>query len=143
MVRLATKADFDSIWRVYLDASEFMRKSGNPSQWGDFYPTIPMIEQDIQREELFVVERDGEVCGVFLFTKGPDPWYAEIDHGEWLSNEPYSVIHRVAAKAGAKGIFGECLSFSLSQDQHLRIDTHEDNKVMQHILEKMRNRLCS
>lgn len=136
MVRLATKADFESIWHVYLDAREFMRQTGNPSQWGNFYPTIPMIEQDIEHKELYVVERNGEICGVFLFKKGPDPWYAEIDDGAWLCNEPYSVIHRVAAKAGAKGVFGECLLFCLSKDQHLRIDTHEDNKVMQHILKK-------
>lgn len=135
MVRLAKSADFDAIWSVYLDAREFMRQTGNPSQWGDFYPTIPMLKQDIDRKELYVVEREGEICGVFLFAMGPDPWYAEID-GEWKSDAPYSVIHRVAAKKGTKGIFAECLSFALSRDYHLRIDTHADNKVMQHVLEK-------
>lgn len=136
MVRLADKDDFDAIWSIYKDAREFMRQTGNPTQWGDFYPTMPMLEQDIERKELYVVERDGVLCGVFLFTKGPDPWYAEIDGGHWKSDEPYSVIHRVAAKAGVKGIFAECLSFALCHDQHLRIDTHKDNKVMQHVLEK-------
>lgn len=136
MVRLANKVDLDEIWNVYLDAREFMRQTGNASQWGDFYPTIPMLEQDIERNELYVVERNEGVCGVFLFAEGPDPWYAEIDDGEWKSDTPYSVIHRVAAKAGVKGIFAECLDFALRNDQHLRIDTHEDNKVMQHVLEK-------
>ena len=136
MVRLANKADLEAIWDVYLDAREFMRQTGNPTQWGDFYPTAEMLEQDIRRKELFVVERDGVICGVFLFAKGPDPWYAEIDNGSWKSDAPYSVIHRIAAKASVKGIFAECLSFVLSKDRHLRIDTHADNKVMQHILEK-------
>lgn len=136
MVRLAEKSDFDAIWSIYLDAREFMQQTGNPTQWGDFYPTIPMLEQDIERKELYVVEREEGLCGVFLFTKGPDPWYAVIDDGAWMSDEPYSVIHRVAAKTGAKGIFAECLDFALRQDRHLRIDTHADNKVMQCVLEK-------
>ena len=136
MVRLAKRADFDVIWGVYLDAREFMRQTGNPTQWGDFYPTKPMLEQDMERKELYVIERDGIICGVFLLAKGPDPWYAVIDEGAWKSDEPYSVIHRVAAKTEAKGVFAECLSFALSKNQHLRIDTHADNKVMQHILEK-------
>ena len=142
MVRLANKVDLDEIWNVYLDAREFMRQTGNASQWGDFYPTIPMLEQDIERNELYVVERNEGICGVFLFAEGPDPWYAEIDDGEWKSDTPYSVIHRVAAKTTEKGIFAECLSFALSKDQHLRIDTHEDNKVMQHILQKNRFERC-
>lgn len=135
MVRLAKSADFDAIWSVYLDARAFMRQTDNPTQWGDFYPTKPMLMQDMEREELYVVEREGIICGVFLFAKGPDPWYAAIA-GAWKSDAPYSVIHRVAAKAGVKGIFAECLSFAVSKDQHLRIDTHADNKVMQHVLEK-------
>ena len=136
VVRLAERADFEAIWGVYMEAREFMRQTGNPSQWGDFYPTVSMLEQDIERKELYVVDREEGICGVFLLANGPDPWYAEIDDGEWQSDAPYYVIHRVAAKSAAKGIFAECLAFALSKDQHLRIDTHEDNKVMQHILEK-------
>ena len=136
MIRLAKKEDFEQIWSVYLDAREFMRQTGNPSQWGDFYPTEPMLCEDISLERLYVIEREGKICGVFLFEMGPDPWYAEIDDGAWLDDRPYGVIHRVAAKAGEKGIFKECLSFALSQTKHLRIDTHADNKVMQHVLEK-------
>lgn len=136
MVRLAKESDFEAIWGIYLDARAFMKETGNSTQWGDFYPTESMLMQDMGRKELYVIERDGTLCGVFLFTKGPDPWYAVIDHGAWKSEEPYSVIHRVAAKNGAKGIFSECLSFALQHDCHLRIDTHEDNKVMQHVLEK-------
>ena len=136
MVRFANKVDLDAIWSVYLEAREFMRQTGNSTQWGDFYPTIPMLEEDIERNELYVIERSGVICGVFLFAKGPDPWYEEIDDGAWKNDEPYSVIHRVAAKTGEKGIFAECLSFALGKDRHLRIDTHEDNKVMQHVLQK-------
>ncbi len=136
MIRNATMADFNAIWSVYLDGRQFMRETGNPTQWGDFYPTVPMLEKDIEMQRLYVVEREGEICGVFLFMFGPDPWYAILDDGDWLSDDRYGVIHRIAAKAGHKGIFKEALDFCLQRISHMRIDTHEDNKVMQHILEK-------
>lgn len=128
--------DMSEIWKVYREAQEFMRATGNPNQWGDFYPTDAILTEDIEKERLYVVLRDEHICGVFFFDFGPDPWYAVIEDGAWISDQPYGVIHRVAAKTGEKGIFRECLEFCLEQTKHLRIDTHEDNKVMQHVLEK-------
>ena len=34
------------------------------------------------------------------------------------------------------GIFEEIVSFCEKNIAHLRIDTHEDNKIMQHLIEK-------
>ncbi len=136
MVRLAKNEEFDEIWAIYLEARQFMKETGNPTQWGDFNPTIPMLKEDIALQRLYVVERDGELCGVFLFAFGPDPWYAVIENGNWKDDAPYGVLHRVAAKTKERGVFRECMDFALTQIRHLRIDTHEDNKVMQHVLEK-------
>ena len=65
-----------------------------------------------------------------------------IDHGNWSSDKPYGVIHRIAAKKKEKGVFKECLDFALSHISHIRIDTHTDNKVMQHVLDKNGFRHC-
>ena len=142
MIRLAKNEEFEVIWSVYLGAREFMKETGNPNQWGDFNPTIPMLEKDIENRQLYVAERNGKICGVFFFNIGPDPWYAVIDGGNWSSDEPYGVIHRIAAKKEEKGVFKECLDFALSQITHIRIDTHTDNKVMQHVLDKNGFRHC-
>ena len=136
MIRKAKMQDLSEIWKVYREAQEFMRATGNPNQWGDFYPTVAILTEDIEKERLYVAERDGSICGVFFFDFGPDPYYAVIDDGAWISDAPYGVIHRVAAKTGEKGVFKECLDFCLDRSKHLRIDTHEDNKVMQYVLEK-------
>lgn len=135
MIRLAEKADFNTVWAIYREAQEFMRQTGNPDQWGDFYPTKEIVQKDIEDRKLRLVVRNGEACGVFFLDFEPDPWYAKID-GAWLSDAPYGVIHRVASRSGSKGVFREMLEYCLEQTNHLRIDTHEDNKVMQHILEK-------
>ncbi len=142
MIRKATLQDLNDIWVVYHEAQAFMKATGNPHQWGDFYPTNELLLEDIAKERLYVVVRKDCICGVFLFESGPDPWYAVIDDGAWVSDEPYGVIHRVAAKSGEKGIFKECLEFCLTQTNHLRIDTHEDNKVMQYVLEKNGFKRC-
>lgn len=135
MIRLAQKEDFNTVWLIYREAQEFMRQTGNPDQWGDFYPTHEVVQKDIDDQKLRLVVRNDEICGVFFLDFEPDPWYAKID-GAWLSDAPYGVIHRVAAKTSHKGVFKETLDYCLEQTTHLRIDTHEDNKVMQHILEK-------
>ena len=98
MIRHATMDDFEALWAVYLEARKFMRETGNPNQWGDFNPTRPMLEKDIANQQLYVVIRQGEICGVFFFDFGPDPWYAVIENGNWISDTAYGVIHRIAAK---------------------------------------------
>jgi RimJ/RimL family protein N-acetyltransferase len=44
------------------------------------------------------------------------------------------VIHRIAGKGG--GNFDAALGFCSKMIRHLRIDTHSDNKPMQHLVEK-------
>lgn len=136
MIRKAVKEDLPVIMEVYRGAQGFMAKTGNPTQWGNFYPTIPMLEEDIALSRLYVVERNNEICGVFMFAIGDDPWYAVIENGNWIDNSLYGVIHRIASKVGEKGIFNECFEYCLKQIRHLRIDTHADNKIMQHIVTK-------
>ena len=38
MIRKATPADRPEILEIYSRARQFMRETGNPSQWGDTYP---------------------------------------------------------------------------------------------------------
>ena len=71
MIRHAIKEELEEIWSVYLEAREFMKETGNPNQWGDFNPTIPMLEKDIENRQLYVAERNGTICGVFFSASVP------------------------------------------------------------------------
>ena len=73
---------------------------------------------------------------MFALIPGRDPTYDIIEDGAWLSDEEYSTIHRVAADGRVNGVFEAALRFSLAQTPHIRIDTHEDNAVMRHLIEK-------
>ena len=133
-IRQAAIADLPRILEIYCQAREFMAKTGNPSQWGTAYPPVAMLEADIPAGNLYVVEENG-IHGVFAFFTEPDPTYSYIEDGRWLDDSSYGTIHRVASD-GSGGVFSAVLAYALSRNPHIRIDTHHDNLVMQHVLGK-------
>lgn len=135
-IRDTTIADFGQIQEIYAYAREQMRQSGNPSQWGSDRPSGETLLADIQNGQSHVMEEQGKIWGVFTFIIGEDPTYRIIEQGQWLNDAPYGTIHRIAGNGTAKGIFRECLSYCLSKIANIRIDTHRDNALMQHLLEK-------
>ena len=135
-VRQAVKGDFESVLSVYAKAREFMKNTGNPTQWGNTYPTKALLENDLEKGQLYVVEYLDKVVGAFVFFVGIEPNYAYIENGEWAKDCEYGVLHKVASDGSVKGVFGSVLAFAKSRADYLRIDTHADNKVMQGLLDK-------
>lgn len=135
MVRKAIPADLPVILDIYARARRFMAENGNPTQWGDRWPLAEVIEEDIGIGRLYVYEEDEAVHGVFAFLLEEEPCYATLE-GTWRWEEPYGTIHRIAADGEVHGVLGKCLEWCRAQRDHLRIDTHDDNKVMRHLLDK-------
>lgn len=131
MIRRAARDDLETVLAIYKTAREYMKVNGNPTQWGDDYPAVEMLEADIRREELFVYESDGVIHGVFAFIIGDDPTYRVIEDGAWKNDRPYGAIHRVAGDGTVKGIFHHCTEFCKAGISDLKIDTHQDNVTMQ------------
>lgn len=46
-VRIADLKDFEKIMKIYKYAQDYMIQSGNPTQWGHFYPDEELIRSDI------------------------------------------------------------------------------------------------
>ena len=135
-IRKSQEADLDKILQIYANAREQMRESGNPSQWGEGWPPESLIREDIKAGNGYVVEKDGRVCGVFAFLLGTDPTYMKIESGSWKNEEPYGTIHRLDGDGSQKGVFRACLEYCLRKIPNVRMDTHGDNLIMQHLLEK-------
>ena len=132
------KAKFSDLLKIYETAREYMRKTGNPDQWGTDKPKKELLEDDIQKEQLYVGEDDdGEIHFVFAFILGEDPTYSYIENGNWLSGEPYGTIHRIASDATVSGVVKTAVNYCRNTISNIRIDTHEKNKTMQHVLEKL------
>jgi hypothetical protein len=136
VVRKSERCDFERIWEIYSYAREFMKKSGNPSQWGDNRPSRATVEKDIENGVSYVIENGGEICGVFAFIIGEEPTYRHIENGCWLNDEAYGTIHRLASDGEVKGVFSVCLNFCENLIDNIKADTHTDNLIMQHLLEK-------
>jgi len=141
-IRKAEKSDLPGVLHVYACARKFMAETGNGTQWGDTYPPSALLEEDIEKGRLYVTEEDGDIHGAFVFFIGDEPAYAKIERGAWLSDGTYGVIHRVAGDGCLHGILRGILAFCEEKTSHLRIDTHENNKVMRHLLEKNGFRFC-
>ena len=140
-IREAKPADIPEIMQVMEAAKKIMRQSGNMHQWGDGYPSEAVIYNDMEKNGGFVIEEgDGEdktIVGYFAFLPSPEPTYSKIYDGEWLDDTtPYHVVHRIASYPDVHGIFSNIMDFCFSRDTNIRIDTHKDNLIMQHNIER-------
>ena len=136
MIRYAKKEDLDAIMEIVGIAKQYMKESGNLTQWAGDYPGKIDFEEDIQKKQLYVCYNDEMTYGVFAFVTEKDPNYAYIEDGRWFNEEPYGTIHRIAGNGKVKGVFQEAVDFAKDKMENLRIDTHEDNRTMRHLIEK-------
>ena len=142
-IRMAVIEDLSALTRIYDHAREFMASSGNPGQWVNGYPSEDDIKKDIRNESLYVCEgKDKNILAAFCLMPGPDSTYSIIQDGNWLNELPYLVIHRLASDGSQKGIAQACLDWCLERNSNIRVDTHEDNLIMQHILESYGFQRC-
>ena len=136
-IRLTKKQDGPFILDIYAYARSFMIKTGNPGQWIDGYPSQEVLLEDQRGGNSYVCENEsGKVVGTFCFKQGVEPNYLKIYNGEWLNDEVYGVIHRLASDGSLKGFADHCIAWCFERCLNLRVDTHVDNRIMRHILEK-------
>ena len=134
-IRPATEADLPALRPVFEAAKGIMRADGNLEQWAaPGFPGDALLLRDIARGGGFIIERE-RIVAYFALLPSPEPTYDYID-GAWLTDEPYGVIHRMASYPEEHGIFAAIIDFAAARYAHLRIDTHRDNRIMQHLIEK-------
>ena len=141
-IRKAVVADLTRMQEIFAIARTFMAETGNPHQWAADYPSLALLQKDMQSADSYVCECEGKIVGTFVLRGGEDPTYAKIYGGQWLSDQPYATIHRIASSREVKGIFCAALRFALQRFSSIRIDTHADNQVMQQAILKAGFRYC-
>ena len=142
-IRAALPAELSAIMPLYDQSRQFMRDCGNHKQWIGGYPSRQLIEDDIRRGRCHVVCNGDEIAGVFAFVTGRDATYEHIEAGAWQEDtRPYATLHRIARRSDRHGIFKACIDWSRSHHTSLRIDTHEANHVMQHLIGREGFRYC-
>ena len=141
--RRARVEDLPRILELIECGRQKMRAAGNNEQWTNGQPSQEVIEEDIRLGESYVMTENGKVVVTFAFKPGPDVTYAKIYEGKWLDDvKPYYVVHRLASAPGVRGVLKDVLNFCFSHTDNIRIDTHRQNVVMRHTLEKYGFRYC-
>ena len=140
-IRNTNLSDLDEVMEIYRKARLFMRAHDNPTQWLGGKPTRKQIEDDIAKHQSFVCIHEGKIVGVLCFFVGNDPTYKIIE-GEWLSDDSYAVVHRIASSGEAKGAGTFMMQWAFEKYGNVRVDTHEDNYVMQNMLKKLGYTYC-
>lgn len=142
-IRHASMADLPVILDLRDQAREIMRSYGNINQWPEGYPLQEKFENDIEQGHSYVMMDDkGVIVGTFAFIPGPDITYKVIYEGQWLNDEPYFVIHRIASTPDSHGILDALLDYCEAIAHNIRIDTHKDNIIMIKGLKKRGYQYC-
>lgn len=129
-IRKADRKDIPAILDLYEHARQAMAAAGNASQWNNGYPGMSEIEADLAKGALYITS---DRQAVMAFLSGEDPTYARID-GAWRCQRPYRTIHRIAS--ARKGYGKMLFRYAKTCTDHIRIDTHPDNKAMRYLLKK-------
>ena len=151
IVRTAAASDIPAMLLMYAHSKSIMRANGNMRQWSGTYPDEQLLRDDIARGISYVIEEHGvatdgnaaskgeaaRLIGTFAFIVGKDPSYSVIEGGCWEDVDvPYGTIHRLACVEGVKGIAQTCFDYCDRHAPTLRVDTHADNSIMNHIAQK-------
>lgn len=137
----ACREDIPVYMEILADGREFQRAQGFV-QWLDGYPDRTSVEADIRAGKGYALVVDGRVAGYLYVGFDGDPAYPQI-RGAWRFDGVYAVVHRIAISAQfrGRGLTGEVFRLvgELARAKGvdiLRIDTHEENLRMRHVLEK-------
>ena len=146
-LKKAQTADIDIALSLIRQGQQHLKAQGI-DQWQNGYPDRTRLEQDIQEQAGYLVMDDSEVLGYLCIILTGEPAYDRIE-GHWLTEGRYAVVHRIVLSDHARGhglsaaVFSLIDNFCKKQNiPALRIDTHADNRKMQHVLSKCGFTFC-
>lgn len=142
-IRTSTKEDLPIILNLRDQAREIMRSYGNVNQWPNGYPRDDTFRKDIELGGSHVMlNASGEIVGTFTLLPSPEVTYNVIYNGQWLDDEPYHVIHRIASTPDSHGVLDAVLDYCQAIAPNIRIDTHEANVIMRKGLKRHGYQYC-
>jgi len=139
-IRLATLNDIEPIMHLVAEVVPLMNASGN-FQWNSTYPNAGVFTNDINQNQLWVAEVEGQIAGVTAITTDQQAEYANVGMD---TNEIAIVTHRLAVSIHHRGLrIAEALllqaeKVALERGIYLlRIDTNSNNKATRRLFPKM------
>lgn len=132
MIRKGLYSDIDRILKITQSCAQHMIGNGI-YQWNEHYPNISAFENDVERNELYVLEVNREIVGCFVISTLMDDEYIPV---KWLTiNESNIYIHRLAihpehqGKGYAQQLMDFAENFAIENNYtSIRLDTFSKNK---------------
>lgn len=147
-LELASVDDQAAIWSIFKDAIA-KRKNEGSDQWQNGYPNPEVILEDINNKHAYVARDSNNLIRAYIaIIDDIEPAY-EVATVQWLTKEPYTVIHRLAVdqqtplKGLATWVMKESEKISLQNGRNsIKVDTSFDNIAMLRIFEKLSYIYC-
>jgi len=146
-LKKATNEDKGRIWEILQQAIE-LRKQDGSSQWQDGYPNVETVQNDINKGYGYVLRSESQILAYMAVIFDGEPAYNALK-GQWLSDQDYVVVHRVAVaqdiktKGTATFLMKELETVAVANGVYsIKVDTNFDNKAMLRILEKLGYQYC-
>lgn len=139
MIRKATSSDIESILLITKACARHMISNGI-YQWNEHYPNAEAFQNDIKRDELYVLINENDILGSVVISTLMDDEYNNI---QWLTpNDKNIYIHRLAVHPDYQGRgFAQKLmdfaeKFALEHGyRSIRLDTFSQNNRNQKFYE--------
>ncbi len=133
--------DVNTAVKIIDMAKQHLKEQGI-DQWQNGYPDYECIKNDARNNTGFFAIEDDTIYGYLCIDFSGEPAYDNLA-GEWLSDEKYVVVHRLAMADEARGKNLSSKILKLVEElalqkgvNYIRVDTDEDNLKMQHLLKK-------
>lgn len=133
-------SDLEQIVDIIEEAKKYL-KEAKVDQWQNGYPEKNDLRKDIEVGNSYVLVNGNDVLATTVISLKEESTYNSIFHGQWVTEEEYMVMHRVAVHSNYKGkglfkeLIKEAAKIALSNNIFsIKIDTHKDNVSMQKAL---------
>ena len=135
MIRKATAADLSVVEAIYDEIHDAEEKGIITTGWlKGIYPVRAVAESALQRDDLFVMEEDGILCGAALINQIQVDVYAGAPWKQDVPDDQVCVLHTlvISPKANGRGLGKQFVRFyeayALRNGMpELRMDTNERN----------------
>lgn len=146
--RKSTKQDINRIMDIIKQVQAYFKEQGI-DQWQNNYPNTEVISKDVDSENSYVLLKDNNIVATTVISFDGEETYNSIYEGNWISNDKYAVIHRVAVDNTYKGLglSHEIIKYAeklcLNKGVHsIKVDTHIENIPMKQSLKKSGFEYC-
>jgi len=139
MIRRAKISEIPDIITICKACAAYMISNGI-YQWNEYYPSALAFENDVERDELYVLEVEEKIIGTVVISTQIDEEYKPV---EWLTENGNSVyIHRLSVnpQLQGKGYARQLMDFAENYARKngfasVRLDTFSQNKRNQKFYE--------